>query len=144
MTVKVTITDPEGTELSEWKRDDEGNLILPLSFEDLREKNATRVQRWHPEGSVPWTGADWMTATAGEMGEAANIVKKLRRADTGARNDDDPEVPMLLAALADELADTAIYLDLLALHYGINLDAAISSKFNRTSEKYGFPERLFS
>ena len=44
--------------------------------------------------------------------------------------------------LTDEIADTALYLDLLAARAGIDLGAAIVRKFNRVSEKHGFPERL--
>lgn len=117
-----------------------GNDMNELT--ELRQANSTRVHRWHGPDSEPWTGSDWSNAMCGEAGETANVVKKLRRAETNARNEGDPEVDELLAALGDEIADTIIYLDLLALHYGIELWPAIASKFNRTSAKYGFPERL--
>mgnify|MGYP001604808620 CR=1 FL=1 len=108
----------------------------------LREANRSRVVRWHGPDSVPWTGADWSNAMCGEAGEAANVVKKLRRAETGARNDGDPDRIVLCARLGAELADTIIYADLLADHYGIDLTRHIMMKFDLVSERMGFPERL--
>ena len=109
---------------------------------DLREfsaENRTRCEALqgfnHPLGA--WTLSDWMTATAGELGEAANIVKKLNRVRDGIPgNSETPE--QLRSALADELADTFIYLDLMAQAAGIDFPAAIRSKFDRTSEKIGY------
>jgi NTP pyrophosphatase (non-canonical NTP hydrolase) len=79
---------------------------------------------------------------AGEAGETCNVVKKLRRAECGMRGVLDADPAGLLARLADELADTVTYADLLATYYGIDLAAAIASKFNRVSELQGFPEQL--
>jgi NTP pyrophosphatase (non-canonical NTP hydrolase) len=76
------------------------------------------------------------------VGELCNVVKKIRRHATGAVNKGDPSLSDLLKMAGDELADVVIYADLLAHHFGIDLGAAIKSKFNRTSEKFGFPERI--
>ena len=112
-----------------------------LTFSELRAANLSRCGRWHPGGLSEWSLSDWFTATMGELGEAANIAKKLNRVRDGmvgnAESEDD-----LRSNLADEIADVAIYLDILAASQGINLAEAIIAKFNRTSEKVGFPERL--
>lgn len=84
-----------------------------------------------------WSMSDWITATLGELGEAANIVKKLNRVRDGIPGNDETEEE-LRTALADEIADTFIYLDLLAQSLGINLEDAVVKKFNRTSKKIGF------
>lgn len=115
-----------------------------LTFRELRAANVMRCQRWHGPESEPWNGADWSNAMCGEAGETANVVKKLRRGETGARNDDDPTRAELLAALGAEIADTVTYLDLLAAHYDIDVPAAVVAKFNAVSERYGFPERIGS
>lgn len=112
-----------------------------LTLRQISETNRARSQRWHKD-CEPWGGADWSNAMCGEAGEAANVVKKLRRLETSKRSSGEYELQMLLAALGDELADTILYLDLLADHYGIDLPAAICRKFNRVSERQGFPERL--
>lgn len=115
---------------------------MTTELTQLREANSTRVKRWHGPDSEPWTGSDWSNAMCGEAGETANVVKKLRRHETRAVNEGDPPYEALLSDLGDEIADTIIYLDLLALHYGIELWPAIVAKFNRTSAKYGFSEAL--
>jgi len=112
-----------------------------LTFSELRRVSLQRALRWHPRGLEEWSVSDWVTATLGEFGEAANVIKKLNRVRDGLIGNDKSVVELQLQ-LADELADTFIYLDLLASRVGVDLDVAIIAKFNRTSHKYGFPERL--
>lgn len=113
-----------------------------LTFKKLRQVNSARCKKWHPPESTPWTASDWLTALAGELGEAANIIKKIRRHETGASNTGDPPEHILRSLLAEELADTFLYTDLLANYFGIDLEEAVIRKFNKTSEKHGFTERL--
>ena len=50
--------------------------------EHIRKVNRERVGRWHgPDDD--WTLGDWSNATAGEMGELWNVVKKIRRVQSG-------------------------------------------------------------
>lgn len=109
---------------------------------ELREKGNTRRDRWHTPDTEPWTGADWSNAMCGEAGEAANVVKKIRRIETGTGSQNDPPLADLIQMLALELADTIAYADLLAQHYGIDLRHAIAAKFNMVSRREGFPERI--
>ena len=124
----------------------DGPGTLPLTFDHVSEVNQSRCERWHPGFPAPdasgWTGADWSNAMCGEAGEAANVVKKLRRAEVGMRGVLDGEPSDLLAQLADEIADVYLHLDLLATYYGVDIPSAVVSKFNRVSELQGFPERL--
>lgn len=123
-----------------------------LNFEELRAANAARVVRWHGPDAEPWSGADWSNAMCGEAGEAANVVKKLRRHETripgtvrvgdGVQLYNTPRVPELLEKLGKEIADTIIYADLLAHYYGINLGDVVIAKFNEVSVLQRFPERL--
>jgi NTP pyrophosphatase (non-canonical NTP hydrolase) len=84
-----------------------------------------------------WSLSDWMTATLGELGEAANVLKKLNRVRDGIPgNAETPEE--LRSQFADELADAFIYLDLLAQAAGVDLSAAIKAKWARTSVKIGY------
>jgi NTP pyrophosphatase (non-canonical NTP hydrolase) len=87
-----------------------------------------------------WTLSDWMTATLGELGEAANIVKKLNRIRDGVPGNDDSTEAELRAMLADEIADTAIYLDLLAQAAGFDLETIRDAKFAKTSAKIGYTD----
>ena len=90
-----------------------------------------------------WSLEDWFCSTLGELGEASNIAKKLNRVRDGILGNKESE-PELRAALADEIADTFIYLDLLAQSQGISLEAAVVDKFNRTSAKIGYENTLFN
>lgn len=88
-----------------------------------------------------WSLSDWFTATLGELGEAANIGKKLNRVRDGIPgNKETPEE--LRAALQDEVADVFIYLDLLAQSQGFSLEDAVRAKFKKTSEKIGYDDPI--
>lgn len=123
----------------------------PLTFGFMKAQNGDRAERWHEgdfrlsawDGSPAWwTGADWSNAMTGEAGEAANVVKKLRRIETAIVGTDPAEREDLLNQLGWELADVILYADLLASYYGIDLERAVREKFNHVSEREGFPERL--
>jgi NTP pyrophosphatase (non-canonical NTP hydrolase) len=89
-----------------------------------------------------WSLSDWTTALVGEVGEAANIVKKMNRHRDGTAGNtgDDAIESLLRTKLADELADVAIYLDLLAQAAGFDLEAIRDAKFAKTSAKIGYVE----
>lgn len=101
-----------------------------LTLSRLREANIARCeQMWHPVDA--WSPTDWATAAAGELGEACNLIKKLRRGE---------DVPQHL--IGYELADTLAYIDLLAERLGIDLEAVYREKFNIVSENVGSDVRL--
>jgi hypothetical protein len=58
-----------------------------------------------------WATEDWMVAVLGELGETANLLKKIRRGDF--------EVDEVQDKLAREFSDVVIYLDLLAMQCGL-------------------------
>lgn len=101
----------------------------------LRKANQARQKEWDSLAQI--TASYRACELAGEVGEACNIIKKLERERLGIKgsrgNVDD---------LADELADAIICVDLIAMAYGINLGAAVATKFNKTSEKVGLRNRL--
>jgi NTP pyrophosphatase (non-canonical NTP hydrolase) len=84
-----------------------------------------------------WTLSDWFTATMGELGEAANVAKKLNRIRDGITGNKETH-DELRAKLAGELADTYIYLDLLAQSEGIDLPKAIRDAFDAKSKQIGY------
>ena len=114
-----------------------------LTFNQFARTNADRARTWHGESSVPWSGADWGNAMGGECGEAQNVIKKLRRVETGVRGNVDPPPPELVEKLGDELADTITYAFLVADHYGINVGEALCRKFNKISEREGVSHRVY-
>jgi hypothetical protein len=114
-----------------------------LTFQMVSATNRARCRRRHPGfPNDGWTGADWANAMQGEAGEAGNVVKKLRRIEFGLQQAAGGTRADLLAALAVEIGDTFIYLDLLAQHYGLTLADCVVATFNRVSIREGFPERL--
>jgi NTP pyrophosphatase (non-canonical NTP hydrolase) len=109
--------------------------VQSATFTTLREANVARQQEWDADNQI--TATYRATELAGELGEACNVVKKLERERLGIRGSRDT-----VKHLAEELADIIICVDLLAMSYGINLDAAVAAKFNATSEKIGLKTRL--
>jgi NTP pyrophosphatase (non-canonical NTP hydrolase) len=116
-----------------------------MQFNDFSVFNRQRceAEQGFNHKLASWSLSDWMTATLGELGEASNVAKKLNRIRDGIPGNKETETE-LRAALADEIADTFIYLDLLAQSQGINLEAAVVDKFNRTSAKIGYANTLFN
>lgn len=116
-----------------------------LTFKEFRNTNLLRVKRWHKIFTGPgadWTGSDWSNAACGEMGEAANVVKKLRRLETDIKHTAGDTRDELRIKLEKEIGDTVVYLDLLASYYDLTLEDCVRHAFNQISEREGFPERL--
>lgn len=111
-----------------------------MRFREFSEINRRRCEA--PDGfNRPvdyWSLSDWFTAAMGELGEAANVAKKLNRIRDGIPGNGDITEAELRENLADEIADTYIYLDLLAQSQGIDIQTAIAHKFTKTSVKIGY------
>lgn len=122
-----------------------------MDLRDISRINRQRADRWHkgfPDNADGWSLADWSNAMCGEAGETANVVKKLRRLETGLQQAEQGDrshndmLEGLTAKLAVEIGDTFMYLDLLAQAAGLSLNRCVIDTFNRVSEREGFPERL--
>lgn len=109
-----------------------GYLTNGLSFGTLREANKQRLgSSKFRKCEESWTPAHWMQATVGELGELANLMKKVDRGDMTleeARVD-----------IAREFADVQTYLDIMAFKLGIDLGRATIDKFNEISKRIGSP-----
>jgi NTP pyrophosphatase (non-canonical NTP hydrolase) len=79
----------------------------------------------------------WGCALAGEVGELCNVLKKYER-----QMPTDPSPDTLYVAIGEEIADVLTYLDLLAAWFDIDLARVTATKFNKVSQRSGFPERL--
>ena len=103
---------------------------MALSFDNLRKANVKRCKKsFHKVDE--WTPSDWACALAGEVGEACNLIKKLRRGE---------DIP--LEDIAKELADVVCYADLLAARLKINLGKSVVNKFNEVSGRVKSKVRL--
>lgn len=105
---------------------------------ELRKANLSRVSRYG-HGSIEngWDLMQWGCALAGEVGELCNVLKKMVRQAPG-----DPSPDQLTGDAAGEIADVMIYLDLVAAKLDLVLQRVVTRKFNQSSKKFGFPERL--
>ena len=114
-----------------------------MNFKEFSRVNRERCESAegfnHSLGS--WSLSDWFMATLGELGEAANVGKKLNRVRDGIPGNDQT-VEQLQSQLRSELADTLIYLDLLAQSQGIDLSDAVIETFNAKSAKIGFGKQI--
>lgn len=107
---------------------------MSLRFSVLRSANVLRLEAGKYELCKTWTPAHWMQALTGELGELANILKKVDRGDF--------PVDTVQQDLANELADVQTYLDILAFKLGIDLGDATIHKFNIVSERIDSPLRI--
>lgn len=108
-----------------------------IKYDDLRSANLARQEEWckGKKVTLSYRGNEM----AGEAGEVCNVIKKLEREEMGLVGS-----RASIQNLKDELADVYICLDLIAAQANIDLNKAVISKFNETSEKYGLKTRLVS
>jgi len=108
---------------------------MNLKFEDLRQANVERNKEFDPENLI--TASFRGLELAGEVGELCNVIKKLERERLEL-----PGSRTTMLSLAKEIADVLITLDLLAMHYSIDLGEATRYKFNSTSTRMGLKTRI--
>jgi len=97
-----------------------------LTFDFLRAQNVARCdESFQMHGGLAgWSVPHWAMATTGELGELCNLLKKVERGEVIAKT-----------AIAHELADVAIYLDLLCAKLDVDLGNAVREKFNIVSDR---------
>jgi len=103
-----------------------------LTFKTLRHANISRLPYFR--SCEDWKLSAWSNAVLGELGEAANIIKKIERGDFTL--DEARQI------LAKEFADVQTYLDILAYKSGIDLGRATVNKFNEVSDRNNTPIHL--
>lgn len=120
---------------------DGGAQVSPRGFDldAFSAENRTRCEA--PDGFnhplQAWSLSDWMTAALGELGEAANIAKKLNRVRDGIRGNTESEAE-LRERFGNEVADTLIYLDLLVQSQGLRLAEIVRQTFDAKSATIGY------
>ena len=113
-------------------------VIPPLTFDALQDANRERGKVWGKGQDIPVLFN--AVELGGECGELLNAIKKAERYKLGMPGG--VSFGQSMQDIADELGDVVICCSLLANKLGIDLGAATARKFNKTSEKHGFPQRL--
>jgi len=116
-----------------------GYPTYELTFERFSRVNRERCES--PEGFNhkldDWSTSDWFVAVLGELGEAANVAKKLNRLRDGIPGNKET-ADELRNKLRKELGDTFVYLDLIAQKLGFNIGDAAAEVFNSKSAEIGY------
>ena len=114
-----------------------------LTFERFGEINRQRCESsdGFKHQLASWSTSDWFTAVMGELGEAANVAKKLNRYRDGVPGNKE-SADALREKLRRELGDTFVYLDLLCQSLGFNIGAAATDVFNAKSDEIGCSIRM--
>jgi hypothetical protein len=124
--------------------------MLELSFEEFRKANLARKKQFFKDAKTDnWSVADCFMAAIGELGETANALKKVRRAELGIHNKNTEgrqidSLDQARAQVAGEIGGFMCYLDQLCDIIGLRLEDCIVGEFNKKSEELGFPERIFA
>ncbi len=136
----------QGSPLREDDHDPAPTTEDGLSFRRWQRINVVRCAEAFAHDVDGWNLLEWAGATAGEVGEVANVCKKIRRIETntgGKWSKKDPPLPELKAKLADEIGDVLAYLALLAEAAGLDMGACAAGKFDKVSDAAEWPgERL--
>lgn len=120
-----------------------GIKLCDLEFKQLREANLDRLPKFKNARGKPahskadgsdWRLSGWCNAVLGELGEAANIIKKIERGDM--------TLDEARERLGKELADVITYVDILAFRIGVDLGEVVMKKFNEVSIRVGVDTRL--
>lgn len=124
-----------------------------LTFEDLRFANVQRNQEWDPDNKI--SGAFRGLEFSGEVGEfieavqdqlvnlaiktgtICNMTKKMERERLGLKGS-----RVSLIEIAKEFADAQITLDLLAMHFSIDIAESVAMVFNAKSDEHGFKTHI--
>lgn len=116
---------------------------MSITFEQFSIANRTRCESKNGfnHSLHNWTLSDWLTATAGELGEAANVIKKLNRVRDGIPGNKNTEAE-LRDMLRKEMGDVFVYLDLMAQAAGFTIEDAAREVFNGKSREIGYPNQI--
>lgn len=116
-----------------------------VTLRDIAHYHRQRNKLWHA-GSEPWTLADWSNAAAGEMGEVCNVIKKIRRLQTGMKGaqlrNQGTDTSELVDKVKGEIGGLIIYLLSLCDALQIDMTDAIRDEFNKVSDEQGFDVKI--
>lgn len=109
-----------------------------LTFEKFQEANEERCTKGFGHKLDDWSLMEWGAATAGEVGEACNKAKKIKRELQNIKSNKIGENRFdLKDAMAKEIADSIVYSFLWLSAAGYNAEEVIRDVFNSKSDEIG-------
>lgn len=98
-----------------------------MEINEFQRLNVRRCVEAFP-ACANWDLSDWMTAIAGEVGEAANLVKKINRGDFELDG-------KMAIELGKEIADVMTYCFIVLDCIGRPAEEALIEKFDEVSKR---------
>lgn len=119
-------------------------MINDSFLQRFRRTNVARASEDFRDYNAPAANLFFAVGMAGEAGELLNLIKKLeRRAHGGPDIGNSIRVEEISKEkLEEEFGGMLTYMDLLASHYDIDLEQAITKTFNTVSTKVNSRHRL--
>lgn len=109
-----------------------------LTFNKFQQQNEVRCVNGFGHNLNDWSLMEWGAATAGEIGEACNKAKKLKRIVQNIKGNKEGEnFKNLSDAMAREIADSIVYSFLWLSAAGYNAEEVVRSVFNSKSDEIG-------
>lgn len=109
-----------------------------LTFNQFQLANEERCKAGFKHDLSGWSLLEWAGAMAGEVGEACNKAKKLKRIDGNLKgNKAQDDYPTLTEAMAHEIGDAIVYGFLTLSAAGYNAEEVIRHVFNTKSNEIG-------
>jgi NTP pyrophosphatase (non-canonical NTP hydrolase) len=109
-----------------------------LTFLDFQRKNDKRCIEGFKHKHSDWSLLEWCGAIAGEVGEACNKAKKLKRIDQNIKGNKAADNQTALTEdMAKEICDGIIYGFLTISAAGYDVEELIREVFNAKSDEIG-------
>ncbi len=114
--------------------------VFDLRAFSRRNRRLSEAPNGFKMGSIDrWSLGDWMVAACGELGEAANVVKKLKRASDGLPGNKKTEAE-LREQLGEELGDAAVILDIVVQRAGFDLATLLDRKYKAMCRELNYED----
>lgn len=109
-----------------------------LTFKRFQSANAIRCVEGFNHSLDGWSLLEWCGAMAGEVGEACNKAKKLKRFEMELKgNKPNETIAGLRNAMALEIGDAIVYGFLVLSAAGYDVEEIIKEVFNTKSDEIG-------
>lgn len=109
-----------------------------IEYDNLDDALDARQREWMSDGEGENLPKEFYAIElVGEIGELFNVIKKLMREEYGVRGSRATQKDK-----EEEFGDVLICIKNMACKFGVDLEKVAREKFNATSEKYNFPQRV--